>query len=227
MTNLDRILKSRDITLPTNICMIKAMVFPVVSYVQMWELDHKEGWTQKNWCFWTVVLEKTLESPLNARRSNQPILKGSNPEHSLQGLMLKLKFQYFGHLIQRADSFEKTLMLGKVEDRRSGHQRMWWLHGFTNSVDMSLSTLQETVKDRKPGMLLGISKSQKWLNDWTTTAISQTLFFFLDMYHPIILTPSYDKYSYSTQAWKSISNLSRVSKCYIWEVWFEQGWYTL
>ena len=121
---IDSILKSRDITSPTKVCLVKAMVFPVVMYecviwtienhVSLWELDYKESWALKNQCFWTVVLEKTLESPWTARRSNQSILKEISPECSLEGLMLKLKLQYYGHLMQRADSFEKTLMLGKL-----------------------------------------------------------------------------------------------------------------
>ena len=110
------------------------------SHVWMWELNHKEGWTLKNWFFWTVVLEKTLESPWAARKSNQWILKEINPEYSFKGLMLKLKLQYFGHLMQRGDSLEKTLMLGKVEGRRRrGWQRMRWLDGIIDSMDMNLN----------------------------------------------------------------------------------------
>ena len=120
MTNLDSILKSRDTTLPTKVYLVKAMVFPVVMYGC--ELDYKESWMQKNWCFWTVVLEKTLESPLDCKES---ILKEISPEYSLEGLILKLKLQYFGHLMWRTDSFEKTPMLGKIEvRRRRGQQRM-------------------------------------------------------------------------------------------------------
>ena len=105
------------------------------SHVRMWELDHKESWAPKNWYFWTMVLEKTLESPLEARRSNQSILKEISPEYSLGGLILKLKLQYFGHLMRRTDSLEKTLMLGKIEvRRRRGQQRMRWLDGITNSM---------------------------------------------------------------------------------------------
>ena len=123
MSNLDSILKSRDITLPTKVCLVKALVFPS-SHVWMWELDHKEGWASKYWCFWAVVLKKTLESPWTARRSNQSILKEISPEYSLEGLMLKLKLklQYFGHLMQRTDSLGKTPVLGKIE---GGRRREW------------------------------------------------------------------------------------------------------
>ena len=143
MTNLDTIWKSRDVTLPTKVHLVKAVVFPVV--IWMWELDYKESWVPKNWSFWTVMLEKTLESPLDCKEIQQPILKEISPGCSLEGLMLKLKLQYFGHLIRRADSLEKSLshpMLGKIEGRRRrGWQRMRWLYGITDSMVMSLSKL--------------------------------------------------------------------------------------
>ena len=178
----------------------------------MWELDYKESWAQKNLCFWTVVLRRVLRVPWTAKISNQSILKEISPEYSLEGLMLKLKLQYFGHLMWRTDSFEKTLMLGKIEgNRRWGRQRMRWLDGITNSLDMSLDKLWELVLDRRPGVLQSMG-SQRVGHNW----VIEVKYIYIKSLKITLLSLTFNIISYE-YPWNNF-NCGKSQKCVCW-IW--------
>ena len=206
MSNIDSILKSRDVTLLTKVRLVKGMVFPVVMYgCENWTIKEAEHWKINAFelCFW----RRLLRVPWTARRSNQSILKEISPKYSLEGLMLKLELQYSGHLMGRANSLEKTLMLGKIEGRRRrGQQKMKWLHVITNSMDMSLSKLQVLVIDREAwhAAVHETAKSQTQLSDWTELMD-------IDIYEPC---GNYKWKKYTTQRKRNPNVKQRKISCH-------------
>ena len=189
-------IKKQDITLPTKVHLVKAMVFPLVMYgCESWTI--KESWALKNWCFWTVVL-RFLRVPWTTRRSNHSILKETSPEYSLEGLMLKLKLQYLGHLMWRTNSLEKTLMLGKIEGRRRrGWQKMRWLDGITDAMNMNLGKLWEIMRNRETwcAAFHGITKNCTPQGDWQQQqwwdqipGLWCSVFYMVQLSHPYVTT---------------------------------------
>ena len=194
MTNLDSTLKSRDITLPTKVHLVKAIVFPVVMYgCKSWSIKKAE--CQRIDAFELWFWRRFLRVPWAARRSNQLILEEISPEYSSEGLLLKLNLQYFGHLMQRTDLFEKTLMLAKIEGRRRrGQQRMRFLDGITDWMDMCLDSPRELVMDRKTwhAMVHGVTKSRIWLSDWTEVNWSMNIFPCAIQYIPFFICSTHN-----------------------------------